>query len=94
MVVIRLSRSGAHKRPYYHIVVTDRRSRRDGRFIDRLGFSNPMAASHEEAIRFDLERFAAWRSKGAQPSATVLRLYRHAKRKLAQATGEKAQPSP
>ena len=76
MVTIRLSRSGAKKRPFYHLVVTDSRNKRDGRFIERLGFFNPMAAEHEEKCRIDGERVAYWRGKGAQTSAAVDKLLR------------------
>ena len=56
MVTIRLSRGGAKKRPFSHLVVTDSRTPRDGRYIERLGFYNPLAASHEETLRVDAER--------------------------------------
>ena len=56
MVVIRLSRGGAKKRPFYHVTVADRREPRDGRFIDRLGFFNPIARGQEERLRIDVER--------------------------------------
>ncbi|MFA7494990.1 MAG: 30S ribosomal protein S16 [Acidithiobacillus sp.] len=69
MVVIRMARGGAKKRPFYHIVVTDSRNRRDGRFIERLGFYNPIGATAE--LRIDKERAAYWLSQGAQPSDTV-----------------------
>ena len=71
MVVIRLSRAGAKKRPFYHICVSDRRNKRDGRFIEKIGFFNPIAKSGEEKIKVDLERFEYWTSVGAQPSETV-----------------------
>jgi small subunit ribosomal protein S16 len=71
MVTIRLSRGGAKKRPFYHVVVTDSRTPRDGRYIERLGFFNPLAASHEETLRVDAERVKYWVSKGAQPSDRV-----------------------
>ena len=69
MVVIRMARGGAKKRPFYHIVVTNSRSRRDGRFIERLGFYNPIGAVAE--LRINKERDAYWLSQGAQPSDTV-----------------------
>ena len=59
MVTIRLSRKGAKKRPFYHIVVTDSRNKRDGRYIERIGFFNPVAAGQEEELRVDLERARA-----------------------------------
>lgn len=71
MVTIRLSRGGAKKRPFYHIVVTDSRNRRDGRYIERLGFFNPVAKGNEEKLRLDLERADHWISEGAQPSDRV-----------------------
>lgn len=71
MVTIRLSRGGAKKRPFYHIVVTDSRNKRDGRFIERVGFFNPMAKGAEEPLRIDRERVDHWLSKGAQTSDRV-----------------------
>lgn len=79
MVTIRLSRGGAKKRPFYHLVATDSRSSRDGRYIERLGFYNPLAASHEEVLRVDAERIKYWLSKGAQPSERVLFLMKEHK---------------
>lgn len=74
MVTIRLARSGSKKRPFYHIVVTDSRNKRDGRYIERLGFFNPMATGQEEALRIDLERITYWVSQGAQTSDRVAKL--------------------
>jgi small subunit ribosomal protein S16 len=74
MVVIRLSRSGSKKRPFYHLSVADERNPRDGRFIERVGFFNPVARGSEEALRVNAERVAYWISKGAQPSARVAKL--------------------
>ena len=74
MVVIRLSRAGAKKRPFYHICVSDRRNKRDGSFIEKLGFYNPIAKETEEKIKFDKERYDYWVSVGAQPSDTVMML--------------------
>lgn len=71
MVIIRLARGGATKRPFYHIVVTDRRNRRDGRYIERIGFFNPIATGGEERLRFDLARVDHWVSRGAQTSERV-----------------------
>ncbi len=79
MVVIRLSRAGAKKRPFYHICVSDRRNKRDGRFIERIGFYNPIAKDSEEKIRFDQERYEHWTSVGAIPSDTVLMLMKRSK---------------
>ncbi len=74
MVVIRLARGGAKKRPFYNIVVTDSRKRRDGRFIERVGFYNPKAPEGRESLRVNVERIKYWEGKGAQPSSTVVRL--------------------
>ena len=74
MVVIRLAKSGAKKAPYFFITVADSRKPRDGRFIERLGFFNPSARGSEERLRFNLERYEYWVSKGAQPSEKVLNL--------------------
>jgi small subunit ribosomal protein S16 len=74
MVTIRMSRGGAKKRPFYQIVVTDSRNRRDGRFIERLGFFNPLARGNEERLRIDRERVEHWLSKGAQASDRVASL--------------------
>ena len=71
MVTIRLTRGGAKKRPFYHLVVTDSRNRRDGRYLERLGFFNPMAVAGEEGLRIDLERVDHWLGHGAQPSERV-----------------------
>ena len=71
MVSIRLSRGGAKKSPFYHIVVTDSRNRRDGRYIERLGFFNPVAKGKDETLRVDLERIEYWIGQGAQPSDRV-----------------------
>jgi small subunit ribosomal protein S16 len=80
MVVIRLARGGAKKRPFYNVVVTDSRSRRDGRFIERVGFYNPMAAAHEEGLRIAHDRVAYWRANGAKLSDTVSTLVERAAR--------------
>ena len=74
MVVIRLTRSGAKARPFFNIVVADKRTRRDGRFIERLGFYNPIAVEGEESIRIAQDRLNYWRSVGAKASPTVERL--------------------
>ena len=71
MVTIRLSRSGAKKRPFYHITVADSRRARDSRFIERIGFFNPLAKGQEERLRLDLKRMAFWQSQGAQVSPRV-----------------------
>ncbi|MBM3396439.1 MAG: 30S ribosomal protein S16 [Betaproteobacteria bacterium] len=74
MVVIRLARGGAKKRPFFNVVVTDSRNPRDGRFIERVGFYDPKAPAGREALRFEMERLTHWQGKGAQLSATVARL--------------------
>ena len=74
MVVIRLSRGGAKARPFFSIVVADKRTRRDGRFIERIGFYNPIATANEERIRVAQDRMTYWKSVGAQASPTVERL--------------------
>ncbi|CAB1275161.1 30S ribosomal protein S16 [Candidatus Nitrosacidococcus tergens] len=74
MVVIRLARGGAKKRPFYTIVATDKRNRRDGRYIERLGFFNPIAAGGEIPLKIDVERVNYWLSQGAQPSERVAQL--------------------
>jgi small subunit ribosomal protein S16 len=71
MVVIRLARAGAKKRPFYNIVVADQRYKRDGRFIERIGFYNPIAQGKEEALRLSRDRIAYWVSQGAQLSKRV-----------------------
>ena len=83
MVVIRLSRGGAKARPFFNIVVADKRTRRDGAFIERLGFYNPIAKDHEESIRIALDRLTYWRSVGATASPTVERLIKQAAAKTA-----------
>lgn len=74
MVTIRMARGGAKKRPFYNIVVTDSRNRRDGSFIERLGFFNPIAAGNEERLRIDRARVDYWLAKGAQASDRVASL--------------------
>jgi|GEM_PF-343316 small subunit ribosomal protein S16 len=78
MVTIRLSRGGAKKRPFYHITVADSRNSRDGRFIERLGFFNPIAQGQEERLRISLDRVEYWMGKGAQPSERVAQLIKDA----------------
>ena len=83
MVSIRLSRSGAKKRPFYHIVVTDSRTARDGAFIERLGFFNPVASGNDERLRVDVERVEHWTARGAQPSERVQELVKAYKKQAA-----------
>lgn len=71
MVKIRLTRGGAKKRPFYHIVAADERCARDGRFIERMGFFNPVAAGNDARLRLDLDRIDYWVSVGAQLSTRV-----------------------
>lgn len=78
MVSIRLSRGGSKKRPFYHIVAADHRKPRDGRYIERLGFYNPLAKGGEETLRVDLDRINYWVSQGAQPSERVNTLIKQA----------------
>ncbi|MBU0594420.1 MAG: 30S ribosomal protein S16 [Pseudomonadota bacterium] len=78
MVIIRLSRGGAKKRPFYNLVVADSRERRDGRFIERVGFYNPLAPEGQESMRVNSERVAYWQSKGAQLSDAVAKLVKRA----------------
>jgi small subunit ribosomal protein S16 len=74
MLVIRMARAGTKKRPVYHIVVADSRSPRDGRFIERLGYFNPLLPKEKtERLRLDMEKVKAWMAKGAQPSDRVMR---------------------
>ncbi len=74
MVTIRLSRGGSKKRPFYHLTVTDSRNSRDGRFIERVGFFNPVARGQEERLRVDQARVEHWVSQGAQLSPRVAKL--------------------
>ena len=74
MVTIRLTRGGAKKRPFYHIVVTDSRNRRDGRYIERVGFFNPLATENEVRLKVDTDRVQHWMGLGAKPSERVSKL--------------------
>ena len=86
MVVIRLARGGAKKRPFYSVVVADSRRARDGRYVERVGYYNPMAAQGERKLDIALDRVSYWQLRGAQLSATVRRLVR-------QQAGEAKQPA-
>jgi len=79
MVTIRLARGGAKKRPFYQIVVTDSRNARDGRFIERIGFFNPIATGQAEVLRLDLDRIQHWVGLGATVSDRVNALIKDAK---------------
>ena len=83
MVSIRLSRTGAKKRPFYHIVVTDSRTARDGRYIERLGFYNPIAVGGEVQLNVDQARVDHWIAQGAQPSERVTVLLKQAAKQAA-----------
>ncbi|MBU2885992.1 30S ribosomal protein S16 [Gilvimarinus agarilyticus] len=74
MVTIRLSRGGSKKRPFYHLTVSDSRSARNGRFIERVGFFNPIARGQEESLRIDQDRIDYWVGQGAQVSERVAKL--------------------
>ncbi len=78
MVTIRLARGGSKKRPFYHLTVSDSRNARNGRFIERVGFFNPVARGQEERLRVDSDRVAFWQGRGAQLSERVARLVKDA----------------
>jgi small subunit ribosomal protein S16 len=78
MVTIRLARGGSKKRPFYNIVVTDSRNARDGRFIEKIGFFNPVARGQDEKLRLDLDRIKHWVNTGAQQSVRVAQLVKQA----------------
>ena len=82
MVVIRLARGGSKNRPFYNVVVADSRCRRDGRFIERVGFYNPVATENTEGLRLNQERISHWTGTGAQLSDTVARLVKKQAAKL------------
>ena len=85
MVVIRLARGGSKKRPFYNLVATDSRDRRDGRFIERVGFYNPVANANEKRLRIALDRVKHWTGVGAQLSPAVARLVKDFSAKVATA---------
>ncbi len=80
MVTIRLARGGSKKRPFYHVVVTDSRNKRDGRYIERLGYFNPGAKGQEIGLKLESERIDYWKSKGAQTSDRVASLIKKNKK--------------
>ena len=86
MVTIRLARHGSKKNPFYHITVADRTASRDGRFIERVGFYNPVAKGQAEFLRVDLERVDYWLGQGAQPSDIVKKLLKQARKGAGAAT--------
>lgn len=85
MVVIRLSRAGAKKRPFYHIVVTDSRKRRDGGYIENIGYYNPIARGQEISLHLEVDKLAHWQSVGAQLSDRVQQLTKKFKKEAAAA---------
>ncbi|MGI9327289.1 MAG: 30S ribosomal protein S16 [Pseudomonadales bacterium] len=85
MLVIRLARHGAKKAPFYHVTVADRAARRDGRFVERVGFFNPVSKGNAESLRLNLERVDHWLGVGAQPSESVARLISQARKEQAAA---------
>ena len=89
MVVIRLSRTGVKKRPFYHMVVADKRRPRDGRFIERIGYYNPIASGKDVKIHINFERIKHWISIGAQPSERVQHLMKMYEKEAQQAETSK-----
>jgi small subunit ribosomal protein S16 len=81
MVTIRLSRGGAKKRPFYTVIVTDSRNRRDGRCIERIGFFNPIASGQDQRLSLNQERLQYWLGTGAQPSERVVSLMKEQARR-------------
>ncbi len=91
MVTIRLARHGSKKNPFYHITVAERAARRDGRFVERLGFYNPVAKGQSETLRLDLDRVDYWLGIGARPSEVVKNLIAQARKNAAASpAGEQA----
>ncbi|MFT5062656.1 MAG: small subunit ribosomal protein S16 [Gammaproteobacteria bacterium] len=80
MVTIRLARGGSLKHPFYHLVATDSRNPRDGRFIEKVGYFNPMARGQEQTLNVNLERVDYWIGTGAQPSDRVAKLLKDARK--------------
>ena len=94
MVKIRLTRGGAKKRPFYHVVVTDQRNKRDGRYLERLGFFNPIAQGAEVKLRVDAARVEHWVKQGAQLSDRVAELMKRAAQQPTEAPATDAKPKP
>lgn len=90
MVTIRLARHGSKKNPFYHITVADRQASRDGRFVERVGFYNPVAQGQAEGLRVDLDRVDYWLSVGAKPSDVVKKLVSQARRQATQSAPAEA----
>ena len=97
MVTIRLARHGGKKKPFYHVTVAERSAKRDGRFIERVGFYNPVARGREEELRIDLARLDYWLSTGAQPTDRVSQLVARWRKTVAEqalaAASDDAEPS-
>ena len=85
MVTIRLARGGSLKHPFYHLVATDSRNPRDGRFIEKIGYFNPMARGQEQRLNVNLERVDYWVGTGAQPSDRVAKLLKEARKAAVEA---------
>ena len=90
MVTIRLARGGSKKRPFYHITVADSQRSRNGRFVERVGFFNPIARGADEKMRLDLDRIEFWIRQGAQPSERVASLIKRYRKAASTATSEEA----
>lgn len=93
MVIIRLARGGSKKRPFFNIVAADSRNRRDGRFIERVGFYNPLASGQAEVLRIAQDRVAYWKSVGAQVTPTVERLVKQSSKMPAAVPAAEQQPA-
>lgn len=93
MVIIRLSRGGSKKRPFYHVVVTDSRQPRDGRYIERLGYYNPIAAGKEQPLFLEKSRIDYWLTQGAKLSPTVARLVKKAEKEALNETSGRVSAS-
>jgi len=90
MVTIRLARGGSKKRPFYHITVADSQRSRNGRFVERVGFFNPIAQGADEKMRLDLDRIDFWNRQGAQPSERVASLIKRYRKAASATTSEEA----
>jgi small subunit ribosomal protein S16 len=90
MVTIRLARGGSKKRPFYHITVADSQRSRNGRFVERVGFFNPIARGADEKMRLDLDRIEFWIRQGAQPSERVASLIKRYRKAASATTSEEA----
>lgn len=90
MVTIRLARHGGKKRPFYHVTVAEKTAKRDGRFIERVGFYNPVARGKEERLRIDVERVDYWLGSGARPTERVAHLVKLWRRQQAEALSAEA----